>query len=163
VTCPGLHCPGCSGRQSLGVLAALVAVVYIADQACTWVADRIWWIGSTLALCFALAVAASMWLEHWSDRRGAKFAARHGIVCRADVILPPPVVRAVVTGPVPERAALAPPAITVNIFGMPSAEQAEVIGQALERNKWYAPRPWGTVRGGNSARPDPNGDHGATG
>ena len=25
-------------------------------------------------MCFALAVAASMWLERWADRRGARFA-----------------------------------------------------------------------------------------
>jgi hypothetical protein len=104
-----------------------------------------------------------MWLEHWSDRRGARFAARHGIVSRADVILPPPVVRAVVTGPVPERAALAPPAITVNIFGMPSAEQAEVIGQAPGKEQVVRATTMGHSQGGNPARPDPNGDHGATG
>jgi hypothetical protein len=26
-------------------------------------ADRIWWIGGTAAVCFALAVAAGLWLE----------------------------------------------------------------------------------------------------
>jgi hypothetical protein len=93
-----------------------------------WVAERIWWIGGTLAVCFALAVAAGMWLERWADRRGVRFAAAHGILSRADVALPPGV-RAVVTGP--GRPALAAPQITVNIFGVPSAEQAAIIHQTL--------------------------------
>jgi hypothetical protein len=45
----------------------------------------------TLAVCFALAVAAGMALEAWADRRGARFAAAHGILSRADVIVPTPV------------------------------------------------------------------------
>lgn len=127
MSCPGLHCPGCTGKQSLGVLVGVVAVAYVADQACVWVAERIWWIAATLALCFALAVAASMWLERWADRRGARFAAAHGILSRADVVLPP-LARAAV---IPERPALAAPQITVNIFGTPSVEQAAIICQAL--------------------------------
>ncbi len=103
--CPGFHCPGCSEGQSLGIAAAAVVGLVLADQAVQWVAERIWWIGGTLAVCFALAVAASMWLETQAARRGARFAAAHGILSRADVILPEPV-RAVVVEPAPERPAI---------------------------------------------------------
>ena len=79
MSCPGLHCPGCSEGQSLGVLGGLVVIVYAADQLSVWVAEHIWEIGGTLAACFALSVAVSMWLERWAVIRGARFAAAHGI------------------------------------------------------------------------------------
>ena len=90
MSCPGLHCPGCSEGQSLGIAAAAVVGLVLADQAVRWVAEYIWWIGGTLAVCFALSVAASMTLEAWADRRAARYAAAHGILSRADVILPEP-------------------------------------------------------------------------
>lgn len=109
MSCPGLHCPGCTGKQSLGVLVGVVAVAYVADEVCIWVAERIWWIGGTVAVCFALATAASMWLEAWAERRGARFAAAHGILSRADVILPEaaPVITTVIPQvPWPEQPAI---------------------------------------------------------
>jgi hypothetical protein len=131
MSCPGLHCPGCSGGQSLGILAAVVAVTYVAAETVLWVAEHIWWIVGTLAVCFGLAVAASMWLERWADARGARFAAAHGILSRADVVAPE-VVRAAVVERVPERPAITPaPQVVINIFGMPSPEQAAIIRQAL--------------------------------
>jgi hypothetical protein len=83
--CPGLHCPGCSEGQSLGVVALAVLGLVVADEMCTWVADRIFWIGGTVAACFILATAASMWLERLSDARCARFGERRGIASRADV------------------------------------------------------------------------------
>ncbi len=132
MSCHGIHCPGCSGGQSLGILAAVVVGLAVAGEVCSWVAERIWWIGGTLAVCFALAVAASMWLERLADARGARFAAAHGILSRADVILPEPV-RAVVVERVPERPALGFRDLHIHLDGVPSAEQAAVIGQALDR------------------------------
>ena len=131
MSCPGLHCPGCSGGQSLGIAAATVLGLVLLDQTMQWVAEHIWWIGGTLAACFALAVAAGMWLEQWADARGARFAAAHGILSRADVVAPE-VVRAVVVEAVPERSPIAPaPQVVVNIFGIPSPEQAAIIRRAL--------------------------------
>ena len=92
-------------------------------------AERIVWIGGTVTVCFALCIAAGMWLERRADRRGARFAAAHGILSRADVILPAPV-RVTATA---ARPAIDAPQITVNIFGVPSPEQAAVIRQALPR------------------------------
>ena len=82
ICCP----PCCSNPRSLGTLAAVGAVVYVADQLSAWVAVRIWWIAGTVVLCVALAVVISMMLEGWADRRGARFAERHGILSRADVL-----------------------------------------------------------------------------
>jgi Na+(H+)/acetate symporter ActP len=132
MSCPGLHCPGCSGGQSLGILGGVVVGLAVADQVVPWVAERIAWIGGTAAVCFALAVAASMWLERFNDVRGARWGAEHGIYSRADAILLAPV-RPVIIQPAPEPTALAGPQITVNIFGTPSAEQAAIIRRVLPK------------------------------
>jgi hypothetical protein len=130
MSCPGLHCPGCSEGQSLGVLGGLVVIVYAADQLSVWVAEHIWEIGGTLAACFALSVAVSMWLERWADIRGARFAAAHGILSRADVLLPEPV-RAVVVEPAAARPAIAPTYV-LNFYGADSGDMAaRVLRTAL--------------------------------
>ena len=81
----------CSSGSSLAGVAAVIGAVVIADRVCVWVADRIWWIGGMVVVSFALAVAISMWLESLAERRGARFAERHGIRSRADVIQVEPV------------------------------------------------------------------------
>jgi hypothetical protein len=121
MSCPGLHCPGCSSGQSAGIAALAVVGLVVADRTVQWVAERVVWISATTIVCFALAVAAGMWLERCANRRGARYAAAHGILSRADVILPYPV-RAVAADP--GRPAIAPAQITINIFGVPSPEQA---------------------------------------
>jgi hypothetical protein len=107
MSCPGLHCPGCSGGQSLGVAGGVVLGLVLLAAAVPWVAARIWWIGGTAAACFALAVAAGMWLGRRNDRRAAEWGAARGIVSRADMILPP-LARAVVTELGPARPAIRP-------------------------------------------------------
>jgi hypothetical protein len=84
--CPGIHCPGCTEGQSLAITGGAVLGLLLAAETVKWVAERVWWIGGTMAVCLALSVAASMALEAWADRRGARFAAAHGILSRADVI-----------------------------------------------------------------------------
>ena len=113
---------GCSGGQSLGILAGVVVGLAVAAELVQWVADRIWWIGGTLAVCFARAVAASMALEAWADRRGARFTALHGIRSRADVILPEPV-RAVVVEPAPARREFEPRAFTCTSMACPRSSR----------------------------------------
>ena len=131
MSCPGLHCPGCSEGQSLGIAAAAVVGLVLADQTVQWVAERIWWIGGTLAVSLVLAVAASMALEAWADRRGARFAAAHGILSRADVIQAEAVIRNTHDAvPSAERPAIAP-ALHLHFHGLPDTEQAAVIRQAL--------------------------------
>ena len=145
--CPGLHCPGCSGGQSLAILGGVVAALAVAYEALEWVRRDIWWISSTAAVCYALAIAASMWLYRWADHRGARFAAAHGIVSRADVMaLNParvvPEIRHAQTDFAPaapaglprqqERPAVGPPpAVHIHFHGLPLAEQAAIIRQAL--------------------------------
>lgn len=131
MTCPGLHCPGCSDGQSLGIAGGAAVLLVLADAAVPWVADRIWWITGTVAMCFALATAASMWLERRSDRRAAAWGAAHGIRSRADVILPGPDRPAEVMAE-PARPAIAAPQI-VNIFnfGTDPSSAAAFIRRAL--------------------------------
>jgi len=130
MSCPGLHCPGCSGGQSLGIAAGVVVGLVVAAETVRWVAERIWWIGSTMAVCFVLAVAASMWLERRADRRGAAWGAARGIYSRADMLMPYPA-RAAAVSAGPEQPTVAAPSTTINIFGVPSPEQPAVIRQAL--------------------------------
>jgi hypothetical protein len=133
MACAGLHCPGCSSGQSLGILAAAVVGLAVADEVSAWVAGRIWWIGGTVVVSFALAVAVSMWLEAWADRRGARFGAAHGILSRADLILPDPVRagnRDFLSGSA-ERPALGFRDLHIHLDAVPSAEQSAVIRQAL--------------------------------
>ncbi len=131
MSCPGLHCPGCSEGQSIGIAGGVVLGLVLLDQTVQWVAARIWWIGGTVAVCFALAVAAGMWLERQADRRGARFAEAHGILSRADVILPEPVIRQRIDDVPAARPALLVPQVVFNFYGTPGAGQARIIRQAL--------------------------------
>lgn len=132
MTCPGLHCPGCSGGQSLAIVGSGVVALAIAYQTAQWVHERIWWIGGTAAACFAVATAVSMALEARSDRRGARYAAEHGILSRADVILPEPERRPVFE-PAQERREIRPPTvINLNIYTADAeASAARIIRTAL--------------------------------
>ena len=129
MSCPGLHCPGCSGTQSLGVLAATAGVVFVAYETVAVVAEYIVPIAITVAVCFALTVAASVWLERWSDRRCAAWGAARGIRSRADVILPGPE-RAPAVFP-----AAGPPAIGpvyhFNFYGPAGDTHAAIIRKAI--------------------------------
>jgi hypothetical protein len=131
MSCPGLHCPGCSEGQSLGIAAAAVLGLVLLDQTVQWVADRIWWIGGTLAVCFVLAIAAGIWLEWWAGRRCARFAAAHGILSRADVILPAPAAAAGLPRQQQRAAVEPPPTVHIHFHGLPDAEQAAIIRTAL--------------------------------
>jgi MFS family permease len=126
MSCPGLHCPGCTEGQSLGIVAAAAIGLVLADELVPWVAERVFWIGGTIAVCFVLAVAASMWLETRADRRGRAWGAARGIYSRADCIAAGPV-RQVIDGQV--RPAIAP---HVTINGQVDTEQARVIRQAID-------------------------------
>ena len=143
MSCPGLHCPGCTEGQSLAIVGAAVGALVVAAEVVPWVAGHIWEIGLTAAACFAISVALSMCLEAWADRRGARFAAAHGIPSRADVIRvgvvgtcePLPHSRSagrdreLVT---PARPAIEPrPAIHLHFHGVPGEQAAEIIRQAL--------------------------------
>ena len=146
MSCPGLHCPGCSEGQSLGILALAVVGLWLLDQTVQVVAEHIWEIGATVAACFALAVAAGMWLEARTERLAAGFAERRGIASRADVDELTPAGVAYLLRREQDRAVLAatvipqvtegtaPPAIVNNYhihFGPADREAARIIRQAL--------------------------------
>jgi hypothetical protein len=59
MSCPDFTGPGCSGGQTADIAAAAVVGLVVAAETVQWVTDRIWWIGSTMAVCFVLAIAAS--------------------------------------------------------------------------------------------------------
>ncbi len=133
MTCPGLHCPGCSGGQSLGILGGGIALLAIAGQTVQWAAERIWWIGGTLAASFAVAVAVSAALEAWSDRRAARYAAGHGIVSRADVLRLPRGVPATPVTSAPRRELPAATHVHLHFDRAGTAEAATIIRTALPR------------------------------
>lgn len=124
MSCAGLHCPGCSGGQSLIVLAAGVVALAAAAESVRWVAERIWWIGGTLAACFALSVAASIWLEAWHDRRAVAWGHARGIYSRADYIAAPPA-----------RAGLTPARVTIKRLGPPAPRLAATVRNAITGGK----------------------------
>lgn len=132
MTCPGLHCPGCTEGQSLAIVGAAVGALVVVAEVVPCVAGHIWEIGLTVAACFALSVAVSMSLEAWADRRGARFAAAHGILSRADVILPEPTRAAV---PVPQvTATLTPPAIERHYhIHLGEADAPDAAGSLIRR------------------------------
>ena len=143
MSCPGLHCPSCTEGQSIAITGGAVAVLVLAAETIQWVAERVFWVGGTMAACLALSVAASFWLERMADRRGARFAAEHGILSRADVIR---VGVVEICEPLPHsrsagrdrelvttaRPAIEPrPAIHLHFHGVPGEQAAEIIRQAL--------------------------------
>jgi hypothetical protein len=131
MSCPGLHCPGCSGGQSLGIFGGTVLAVAVAAETVQWVAERIWWIGGTIAACFALATAASMWLERLSDARCARFAERRGIASRADVDELTPAGVAWLLRQEQQRPAVGPAVVNFNFYGAASPEQVRTARTAI--------------------------------
>ena len=128
MSCPGLHCPGCTGKQSLAGLVALAVIVYVAYEVFAFVACYIWWIIGALVVCFALATAASMWLERLSDARCARFGERHGIASRADVDELTPAGVAWLLAREQQRPAVGPaPVVNFNFYAAASPEQARVV------------------------------------
>jgi len=133
MNCVGLHCPGCSEGQSLGILGTVAVAVIVADQTVQWVADRIWWTVGTLAVSYAVAVAVSMWLERRADARGARYAVCRGIASRADVEeLTPAGVAWLARHEQPRRELGSATVINLNIYTADAEESAaRIIRQAI--------------------------------
>jgi hypothetical protein len=126
MSCPGLHCPGCSGGQTLGIAAVAVAGLAVAYETVAVVAENIIPIAAVVAACLVLSVAASMWLERLSDRRGVAWGRARGIYSRADYIAPP---RAAAGLPLRQP----PPIVNVfNFYGDGTAPAAAIIRRAIE-------------------------------
>jgi len=123
MSCPGLHCAGCAGGAAIPVWP-LAAVYGLA-----WIAEHIVEVIAVSAACGVLAVAAVVALIRWADRRDARHAARRPLlITRAEVIGPPRRQAAVTSA---ERPALGFRDLHIHIDGVPSADQAAMIRQAL--------------------------------
>jgi hypothetical protein len=135
MSCPGLHCPGCSGRQTLGILAGAAIGLVVADKVSTAVAGHIWEIAVTVAVCFVLSVAASLWLERRSDAICTAFGVRHGIASRADVEALNPAGLAYLERHQPRKAIAPPPQVVSNnyFFGADAAAIAAAVAGAQQQ------------------------------
>jgi len=88
----------------------------VAYETCAWVAEHIWEIGGTVAACFVLSVAASLWLERRSNAICTAFGVRHGIASRADVEALNPAGVAYLERHEPRKAIAPPPQVVNNNF-----------------------------------------------
>lgn len=126
--CEGLHCPGC-GHGGHGGLVVIGGGIVAAALAGEWVASHLWELLAVTAVCGALAVAAVAALMRWGDRREARHAAARPFLAMRAV----PEIGTRVPAPV---ASAGPPAlgyrdVHIHLHGVPAAEQAAVIRQAL--------------------------------
>ncbi len=123
MSCPGLHCAGCAGG------AAVPVVPLVAFLGLAWVAEHLVEVAIVSAACSALAVAAVVALMRWQERREARRAAGGQLWSVREVPQIPHVRAESVTSA--ERPALGFRDLHIHIDGVPSAEQAAVIRQAL--------------------------------
>lgn len=128
MTCPGVHCPGCAEGQSLAITGGLILGLVLAAETIHWVAERVFWIGGTMAVCVALSVTVSMWLEGRADRRGRDWGAARGIYSRADVVLPEAVRGTAVAAA--SHPAIAPTYV-LNFCGTDSGDMAARVIRAI--------------------------------
>jgi len=129
MSCPGLHCAGCAGGAAIPVWP-LAAVYGLA-----WIAEHIVEVIAVSATCGVLTLAAVVALMRWADRRDARRAAGWQFryvreVSNVAVISLPPRGANLTAVCDTERPALGFRDLHIHL-GVPSAEQAAVIRQAL--------------------------------
>jgi hypothetical protein len=120
MSCSGLHCAGCGGGAAVPVVA-LVAFLGI-----EWVVEHLVEAVAVSAACGVLSVAAVVFLMRWGERRDA--VRRQLWTVQADA-LPPRQIRHAVSDSA--RSELGFRELHIHLDGMPSAEQAAIIRQAL--------------------------------
>lgn len=127
MSCSGLHCGGCAGG------AAVPVVPLLAVYGAAWVAEHIIEVAIVCGVSGALAVAAVVWIMRWTDRRDE----RRRVVWLAQRAREVPEIRTVRSDlpPPAERPALGFRDLHIHLDGVPAADHAAVIRQALnERN-----------------------------
>jgi hypothetical protein len=130
MACSGLHCAGCAGGIAVPIVP--LAEVY----GLVWIAEHIVEVIAVSAGCGVLAVAAVVALMRWADRRDA---ARDAAWRQLHARQVPEIGNPVTVLPPPARRELGAPAVHLHFHGLPDAEQAVIIRQALtERTE---PRP----------------------
>jgi len=139
MACAGLHCACCSGGSAAPALA------FGAAYGLAWVAEHIIEVAIVSGACGVLSVAAVVALMRWCARRDARRAA----FWAARVVTPNPqaladsgtsaVTQSGTCMPIPgtsaEQLALGFRELHIHLDGIPAAEQAAVIRQALNRNQ----------------------------
>jgi hypothetical protein len=124
MSCPGLHCACCAG----GITVPVVPIAAALGPA--GIAEHLVEVVIVCGVSGALAVAASILLLRRAGRRDDRQLAawRAAYVARSA-----PEIRHVVADSVTsaEHPAIAAPQVVINIFGMPSAEQAAIICRAF--------------------------------
>jgi hypothetical protein len=127
MSCGGLHCAGCAGGMALPV----VPIVEL--YGLTWVIEHLAEVVTVSAACGALAVAAVVALMRWCDRRQARAAIGRPYLYVREV---PAVTASAERVPIADtaRPAVAAPQVVFNFYGVPEADQAHVIRQALSGN-----------------------------
>jgi hypothetical protein len=120
MSCSGLHCAGCGGGAAVPVVA-LVAFLGI-----EWVVEHLVEVAAISATCGVLSIVAVVFLMRWGERRDA--ARRQLWTVRADALPPSQTRHAVSDSP---RSELGFRDLHIHLDGVPSAEQAAIIRQAL--------------------------------
>jgi hypothetical protein len=90
MSCPGLHCPGCSEGQLLAIVGGVVAGLVVAYEAVRRVAERIWWIGFTARASSWSPPLRAGGSNGWPIAAMPDSLPGHGILSRADRILHAP-------------------------------------------------------------------------
>ena len=116
-------CVQCAAGGGAGIFGAVLAVV-IASEGIEWVLARIWWIAGFAAIVIALAAVVLWRLMRWAHARDERY--RQAWAERQAVLAVP---RPQVPGP--QRQAIAPAPVHIHFHGLPDADQAHIIRQAL--------------------------------
>jgi hypothetical protein len=135
--CEGLHCGGCGsggGGIKAAVIAGTVALVAAVEVA-EWVQAHAVELMIVTTVCVGLPAAAVVALYRWTGRREAAWGARRAALRAAAEVSHPPVTNVprggeILTGGV-DRAALGFRDLHIHIDGQPTAEQVQIIRQAL--------------------------------
>ena len=122
MSCPGLHCAACSSGAAVPVVPLVTAF------GLAWVAEHLVEVAIVSAACGALAVAAVVALMRWQERREARRAAGQLWSVREVPQIPHVRAESVTSA---ERPPLGFRDLHIHLDGVPVADQAAVIRQAL--------------------------------
>jgi hypothetical protein len=139
--CGGLHCAGCAGG------AAVPLVPLAAFCGLAWIAEHLIEVIVVCGVSGALAVAASIALFRWADRRDARqgarwrllhvrevpliAAGRSGLEAQTGNAIAGSGTRVPLSGAAAGQPALGFRDLHIHLDGLPRAEQAAAIRQAL--------------------------------
>jgi hypothetical protein len=118
MSCPGLHCACCSGGSAVPVMILAGAL------GVDWILTHLAEVAAVAVACGALAVAASVALLRWADRRDSRRAQLWAVREVAGIGTAVPISAS-------ERPAIVYRDLHIHLDGIPASEQADVIRRAL--------------------------------